>query len=95
MQDDSMLLALSMLLDGSTPPAPPAGLGPMAAHAPLDLDFGPQHMHARSGNLPLSGPKASTLYHVQVCLAMHMFIACSNNTWLDFCTSVVLCSTSV
>ncbi|DBA83973.1 hypothetical protein WJX77_006742 [Trebouxia sp. C0004] len=57
-QDDSMLLALSMLLDGSSTPAPSTMPLPMTGQLSLGSDFDLHPTPAHVGPLPLAGPKA-------------------------------------
>ncbi|KAL0028831.1 hypothetical protein WJX79_010810 [Trebouxia sp. C0005] len=57
-QDDSMLLALNMLLDGSSTPGPSTAPLPMTGQLSLGPDFDLHPHPAHVGPLPLAGPKA-------------------------------------
>jgi hypothetical protein len=57
-QDDSMLLALSMLLDGSSTPGPSTVPLPMTGQLSLGPEFDLHPTPALAGPLPLAGPKA-------------------------------------
>ena len=66
-----MLLALNMLLDGSSTPGPSTVPLPMTGQLSLGPDFDLHPHPANAGPLPLAGPKAlsSPPHNLQVCSA--------------------------